>query len=431
MQITCKEYENVSIRENELKDAEIHQFQLQADAAAKKLRVPPNEIFYRTHNSLKFGSVVGILAIPTRTIEVLPKIDGAEEKIRNTLIRMLVVAEDLPISSNVLSTLKTQRLDLLEILIRIFAKQLHVAIGKGIPRRYELNQEDISVFRGKLNVTRQFTRYAGRADRLACIWDEMTENTPLNRVLKAAVHLLFRLSKSTENRRLLSALLDRYDLVDDSRTPLCERVSLDRSNARFHDLYKFALLFLSGQYQSTTSGQGLGITMLFSMNQLFENFIGKCLKRALEPKGYKVHLQHKSHYAIWELNKKSRLFNLQPDVVIETIDDKNDIILDTKWKVLDRSDNRRGVSQSDVYQVLAYGRAYDASRIILLYPWHQNISQSDGIKDEWEANDSSRLPLDVVTVDLSKDPREIVDRLPILIGLHKIGTISVKRHRSN
>ncbi len=418
MQITCKEYENVLIQKYELNATEIHQLQLQASAAANKLKVPQTEVFSRTHDSLKFGSIVGILAIPTRTIEILPKINAVEENIRNALIRMLAVTEDLPIFDHELSALKTQHHDLLEILIRVFAKRLHTAIRKGIPRRYELQEEDISILRGKLNVPRQFTRFAGRTDQLACIWDELTENTPLNRVLKVTVNLLFRLSKSTENRRLLSALKERYDSVGDSATPLSERVSLDRINAQYHDLYKLARLFLSRQYQSTTSGKGLGITMLFSMNQLFENFIGKCLKRALEPQRYAVHLQHQQRYAIRGRNGSSRMFNLRPDIVIRSNKDQKHIILDTKWKELSCSDNKRGVSESDIYQVLEYGRAYDASRIILLYPWHQKFSQNDGINDEWEANDSSKLPLDIATVDLSKEPQEIISQLPFKLRLN-------------
>ena len=32
-----------------------------------------------------------------------------------------------------------------------------------------------------------------------------------------------------------------------------------------------------------------------------------------------------------------------------------------------------GVEQSDVYQMLAYARAYGAGRLILLYPWHEEL----------------------------------------------------------
>ena len=399
--ITCKEYGELSIREQSLKESEIRQIEFQVEAAAKQLRTNRRDILFRTNSSLKAGSYVGVIAIQNRTIEILPKIDGEDQEVRAALVRMLAVAQDLQVSDQELTTLTTQPFDLLEFLIRLFVNRLHMAMRKGIPRSYELYEEDLKVVRGKLDVTRQFTRFAGRTDQLACIWDELTENTPLNRVLKATVQFLFSLSKSIDNRRLLVAALERYDSVDDTRSPLLERVFLDRINSEFHKLYTLAVFFLSRRFQTTTVGAGFGVSMLFPMNELFEEFIGKSLKRVLETKGFSVHLQHQKHYAIRNTSGK-RLFQLRPDVVIETHKNSDCIVLDTKWKRLQKSDEKRGVKESDIYQMLAYGRSYNASRIVLLYPWYQDLNAEQGIDCYWEVVDSDQLPLDIATIDVRK-----------------------------
>ena len=399
--ITCKEYGELSIREQNLKESEIRQIELQVEAAAKQLRANQRDILFRTHRSLKAGSYVGVIAIQNRIIEILPKIDGEDQEVRFALVRMLAVAEDLRISDQELAALATQPFELLEILIRLFVNRLHVAMRKGIPRRYERYEEDLKVVRGRLDATRQFTRFAGRTDQLACIWDELTENTPLNRVLKAAVQLLLSLSKSIDNRRLLVAALERYDYVDDTKNPLLERVFLDRINSEFHNLYRFAVFFLSRRFQSTTTGEGFGVSMLFPMNELFEKFIGKSLKRVLESQGLSVHLQHQKHYAIRTASGE-RLFQLKPDVVIESHKYSGCIVLDTKWKSLKKSDDKRGVQQSDIYQMLTYGRSYNASRIVLLYPWHQGLDREQGIDCHWKAVSDEELPLDIATIDVRK-----------------------------
>ena len=399
--ITCKEYGELSIREFSLKESEISQIEFQVEAAAKQLRTNRRDILFRTNSSLKAGSYVGVIAIQNRTIEILPKIDGEDKEVRTALIRMLAVAQDIRVSDQELTALKTQPFDLLEFLIQLFVNRLHVAMRKGIPRRYENHEDDITVVRGRLNVIRQFTRHAGRTDQLACIWDELTENTPLNRVLKATVRLLSNLSKSTDNRRLLLAALEKYDAVEDSQNPLLETVFLDRINVEFHNLYRLAKFFLSYRYQTTTTGSGLGVSMLFPMNELFEKFIGRSLKRLLEPKGYSVHLQHQKHYAIRNTSGK-QLFQLRPDVVIEPHGKGDCVVLDTKWKSLKKSDEKRGVEQSDIYQMLAYGRSYDASRIVLLYPWYQDLNAVQGIDCYWEVVGSDRLPLDIATIDVRK-----------------------------
>ena len=56
---------------------------------------------------------------------------------------------------------------------------------------------------------------------------------------------------------------------------------LDRTNTAFHDLYRLAKLFLSGDWQRTTGGDSKGFALLFPMNELFEKFIGRSLERAL------------------------------------------------------------------------------------------------------------------------------------------------------
>ncbi len=413
MLITRKEYGEISI--HELKESQVGQLQRQAEIAARRLRIHQNEIFYVARKSLKLGSVVGILSIPNKTIEVLPKIDGDHAKARMALIQMLAVAHDLPVSEHDYASLQSQPYDLLEFLIKVFSSRLDSAIRKGMPRRYEFMQDDLSRIRGRLNVVRQFSRYAGRADRLACMWDELTENTPLNRVMKATVQLLLILTKTADNRRRLTAVLERYDSVSDSRDPLQENVLLDRINSEFHDLYRIARFFLSRRYQSTTSGTGVGIALLFTMNELFENFVGKSLKRALQPRGFNVYLQHSKYHAI-ENVRHSGLFSLRPDVVIESNKSKEQIVLDTKWKWLDRTDSKRKVQQADIYQILAYGRAYDASRVILLYPWHTDYGESrKGISDQWKSAGTPSFAVDIATVDI-QEPKCVVAELTRLFG---------------
>ena len=43
------------------------------------------------------------------------------------------------------------------------------------------------------------------------------------------------------------------------------------------------------------------------------------------------------------------------------------VVLDTKWKRLESGKETLGVEDSDVYQMLAYGRTYGAARLVLLW----------------------------------------------------------------
>ena len=289
-----------------------------------------------------------------------------------------------------------------QLAVGLFAKRLLVAVRRGLPHRYVRHEEDLRRLRGSLDVTRQLTLLAVRTDLLACRFDELSENTPLNRVLKAAASRLARTVRSGANRRLLAELAARLEFVGDSPDPLREPVRLDRTNAAYHDLYRLARLFLSGDWQSTTSGESLGFSLLFPMPDLFEKFIGRCLRNAAAP--WPVWLQARGRSALRD--EQGRLFELQPDAVVET--PLGPIVLDTKWKALDGNDDRKqGVSQSDVYQILTYGQAYDAKRLVLLYPWHEGLAK--GVSRRWRVVGASR-GLDIATVNVG-EPSRVVDAL--------------------
>ena len=197
---------------------------------------------------------------------------------------MLAVAHRLRVADGELASLDTQRRDLLELLIGLFAKRLLSAVRRGLPRRYIGHEDDLKLLRGRLDVTRQVTHLAARPDLLACRFDELSEDTPLNRVLKAAVWRLVRVARTAANVRRLAELTARFEFVGDTPDPIHEPVRLDRTNTAFHDLHRLARLFLTGDWQSTKSTMGdeaTGFTLLFPMNELFEQFIGQSLKRAL------------------------------------------------------------------------------------------------------------------------------------------------------
>ena len=323
---------------------------------------------------------------------------------RGALIHMLSVAHGLRIADGELAALDMQRRDFLELLARLFADRLRAAVRRGLPRRYAEREEDLGMLRGRLDVKRQFTHLAARPDRLACRFDELSEDTPLNRVLKAAVMRLAHIARSAENVRALVELAARFESVGDSRDPLREPVRLDRTNTAFHDLHRLARLFLAGEWQSTASGSALGFALLFPMNELFEEFIGCSLRRALAPRP--VHLQHGGLHAL-EDEDGTGIFRLVPDVVIDS--PTGSVIVDTKWKHLEHDDRRLGIEQSDIYQMLAYARAYGVARAILLYPWSKDAGGRDGILRRWKAANSN-CRLDIATVDVGK-PRAVDDAL--------------------
>jgi 5-methylcytosine-specific restriction enzyme subunit McrC len=66
---------------------------------------------------------------------------------------------------------------------------------------------------------------------------------------------------------------------------------IDRTNRSWQELFTMASLFLQDRHQTTTGGAGQGTAMLFEMNALFEEYVGRLIARALAGTGLTVSLQ--------------------------------------------------------------------------------------------------------------------------------------------
>ena len=388
--LVCKEWEVVGLEKGSPEADRLHYF---AERAGKRLHTT---VLTRTHRGLEAAQVVGVLKVPGCSLEILPKISDENGDARDALVRMLAVACDIRVDSGELAALKTQRDDLLDLLARLFAERLLTAVRRGLPRRYVAHEEDLNWLRGRLDMKRQTTRLAARPDILACRFDELSEDTPLNRVLKAAVGKLTGAVRSAATARLFGELAARFEFVPSSGDPLREPVRLDRTNAAFHDLHQLAQLFLLDEWQSTTAGHRTGFALLFPMEKLFEKFVVHSLRRAFGPRVVK---QRGERYAL--KGGKREIFKLVPDALI----DDGAVVLDAKWKLLKHDDEKLGIAPADVYQMLAYARAWKAKRLILLYP--QGVGR---FERRWKVNDETGCLLDVVTVDVGK-PDEVVEEL--------------------
>lgn len=338
-------------------------------------------------HALRARSVVGVIAAEGCTLEILPKIDVQEmgssktPAIRRRLVHMLAVALDLRIDVGPISDLGWQSETVLEILIQVFSEKLADAVRQGMPRHYLGREDDLPRLRGSLDVTRQFTRHAVNPSRLACRFDELSNDIALNRIMKAAVTKLARFARTTSNRRRLQELAFAY--ADITAVPTSalhwDQVVLDRTNRRWSELLNLARLLLSERFQTSTSGQGSGFSLLFDMNVLFEEYVGRLIRRALAGTGLRVSLQGGRLYCLTEEETGQSLFQTKPDILIR---DGQDVlqIIDTKWKRISAraDDPKRGVSQADVYQMMAYGRLYKAPCLTLLFPHHHGLGAPEG-----------------------------------------------------
>jgi 5-methylcytosine-specific restriction enzyme subunit McrC len=381
---------------------------------------------------IRAGQVVGVIAAEGCALEILPKIDfpgdaGAEQsvgRIRKQLVHMLAVALNINIASGAITELGWQRENLLEILIGLFARKLADLVREGMPRRYVRREEDLPVLRGRLDVTRQFTTLAADPQRLACRFDALSPDIALNQIMKAAISRLIKVSSSNENQRHLRELAFTYaDIADVSIAALpWHDLVIDRTNARWLELVSLARLLLGKRFQTTSDGSGSGFSLLFEMNTLFEEYVARMLKRALGGSGFNVHSQGGRLYCLEDVDGGAQRFMTKPDILVKR-GPSVELVVDTKWKRLSAQidDPKQGVSQADVYQMMAYGQIYCCPRLMLLYPHHHELRQPEGVLARHRVKGSEDR-LVTATIDVSTNTG-LPERLRTLCDIASLTTV--------
>ena len=116
-------------------------------------------------------------------------------------------------------------------------------------------------------------------------------------------------------------------------------------------------------------GEWHGASLLFPMERVFERYVETCLRRTLPPDA-ELTPSASSKYLC--SHKGDPWFLLKPDFFVRR--GRQRVVLDTKWKRLDESlggsRDKYGLSQSDFYQLFAYGQRYLEGKgtLLLIYP---------------------------------------------------------------
>lgn len=323
--------------------------------------------------SLVAQNFVGVIDLGKHQVEVLPKIEGEVSQVRHNLASMVATTLGLTLHADAQTQVGRVNETVLEVMIRLFCEELWKAVRHGMVRRYEVHEDNLVVLRGRLNVGQQVRHNLARPDRLHCTFDEFTADNALNRVLKATLRVLVKVVKGSATSRSVSELLFCFQEVGDVSPGTINwgQAQPDRLNQRYVPLVRMARLFIEGASPDLVSGKGGGFSLLFDMNELFEEYIGRVAVKVFSQEGLSVRLQGPTrHLARTEYGTPA--FELRPDIVVSNAMGPA-FIIDTKWKRLNEDASRDAVSSADMYQMLAYGHRYSTPKVVLLYPHHAGL----------------------------------------------------------
>ena len=157
------------------------------------------------------------------------------------------------------------------------------------------------------------------------------------------------------------------------------------------------------------------------MNVLFEAYVARLLARALADTDLSVSAQGGLRDCLFEGD--TGRFRTRPDLIVRRGGWIN-LIIDTKWKRITRVDDpKHGVSQADVYQLMAYGRVYDCPHVMLLFPHHAALPPDPILQRYSIAMPDAKDSLFVATLDVTGSHRTHEAALRALILDHLNTTV--------
>jgi 5-methylcytosine-specific restriction enzyme subunit McrC len=322
---------------------------------------------------LKLDNYVGVLETPCGTrIEILPKHFEEGDCIQQSraLLR-LMIQKSLKLPTREVGATALQRFDtpLTEWVISSFLQALDHLIKRGLRFDYQRVEEEQRYLRGQLNTARQMRQPPGRQHHFQIRHDLFHPDRAENRLLKTALDVVCKATRDPSNWRLSHELRSMLLEIPTSRDTKQDfkQWRNDRLMAHYRPIKPWCELIIQQKTPLAIAGEWQGISLLFPMEKLFERYVAACLRDSLPPDAT-LHVERCSEYLCEHQERK--VFQLRPDLII-TQGDKS-WVLDTKWKRLDAMsrDQNYGLSQSDFYQLFAYGHKYVRGQgdLVLIYP---------------------------------------------------------------
>jgi 5-methylcytosine-specific restriction enzyme subunit McrC len=362
----------------------------------------------RGKEQIKVKNYVGMIPVSEAIqIEILPKSTADSPKeARRILLKML---QKIPSYQALAKAhLAISNLPLLEIYVKVFLDELEKLLSTGLGRNYEPIEASETYIKGKVLVAENIHQNLLKQHTVIITYDDFIHDIPQNRILKSCLHRLKNYSFTNLTRQRIWQNLSVFDEISTS-TNLQQ--DFTRSNTasphfgRYENLLQWASVFLSEQSFLPFSGNYAQISLIFPMEVLFENYVGKLFCKHA-PTAYNVRLQDRRKHLVSKHRENAR-FRLIPDIVVENANGET-WIFDTKWKLIDGSKPRQnyGIEQADLYQMYAYGKKYNARKLFLIYPANENFQQPLEVFDYDED-----LVLHVLPFDLTNEGEDEVRKI--------------------
>jgi 5-methylcytosine-specific restriction enzyme subunit McrC len=300
----------------------------------------------------------------------------------------------------------------LEVLIFIFANYSSEILTEQPYQSYQEITEEMSFLKGRLSFPDYINSNlsTGNWQNFYCTHEPFVFDNQFNRIVKHLTKKLYGISSNALNKSKLSNIMFLLDEVSDVSCNLndCDKVKLNNLYTDHENILSLCRLFLSNSIFDIQDDGSKNFCFLIPMEYIFEEFTFGFLTE------HYTNITVKSQSTSWLATRLGTdVFKIRNDLIIN-----NKLIIDTKYKIRALNDGlKAGVSQNDMYQMLAYALKRKCIEVILLYPYSEVGNNETAEFEIKYGDDGKAIKVIVKNIDITfKNDQQAVAKLKAEFG---------------
>lgn len=250
--------------------------------------------------------------------------------------------------------------EMYDLLAAILAKGIGIQLKQGLYREYINRQEELSVLRGKINMSGMIKNQLVHKRVLTCDFDDLSENNLFNQIIKTTVSLLLRndtvKSKYKDDLKKKMLFFSNIDFLEPTSIRWSS-IRFQRNNQTYRMLISICQLILEGMLMTTDTGEYRLASFIDEqrMCRLYEKFILEYYSR------HYPELKVSASQIPWSVDDgvRTMLPMMQSDIHLQK--GNTVLIIDAKYysHTTQTQYDKHTLHSNNMYQIFAYVKNRD------------------------------------------------------------------------
>lgn len=248
-----------------------------------------------------------------------------------------------------------------ELCSEILIKGVSSQIKRGLGKEYVAKEEPLSFLRGKIDISSSLKEQTLIKKQLVCNYDEFSENSYMNRIIRTTMEILLRCDISRDRKSRMRKLLVYFSEVEPLKVNRINwQIQYNRNNQTYQMLIAICYLIIKGLLQTTTDGSTKLMDFLDEqrMCRLYEKFILEYYRKE-HPE-----IKATASQIPWDLDDgySDMLPVMQSDIMLEKGD--HTLVIDTKYysHTTQTQYDVHTLHSGNLYQIYAYVKNLDREK---------------------------------------------------------------------